>query len=86
MSRLAIAFLAFTAACGYQSIQPGHRGLRFDPHTGLSRELLSEGKHKLGVLCAFHDCGRIVDFDVTFSTQHEEIHTTSQEGLALDSR
>ncbi len=84
MSRIAIALALCTAACGYQSIQPGHRGLRFDPHTGLSREILSEGKYQLGTFCFLHDCGRIVDFDVTFSTQHQEIHTTSQEGLALD--
>ena len=44
---------------------------------------MPEGKHSLG-WCFLRDCGRIVDFDVTFSTKHEVLKTTSQEGLALD--
>jgi len=75
--------IVLVAACGYQSVQPGHRGLRFNPNAGLSREILPEGRYRLGWFCAFHDCGRIDDFDVTFSTKHEELNTTSQEGLAL---
>lgn len=76
--------LLFLAACSYQAIAPGHRGLAYDPHDGLKRDILLEGRHKLGMFCWFHACQSIVDFDVTFSTKHEEIHTTSQEGLALD--
>ncbi len=75
---------ALVPACAYQTVEPGHRGLRFDPSSGLQREILSEGKHKLGLFCFLHDCGRIEDFDVTFSTKHAELHATSQENLALD--
>jgi len=85
MNRLVMIVIgSAVAACGYQSVQPGHRGLRFDPHDGLRREVLPEGRHQLGWFCWFHECGRIDDFDVTFSTRHEELQTTSQEGLALD--
>ncbi len=87
MHRLFLIVIASSvAACGYQSVQPGHRGLRFDPHDGLRREVLPEGRHQLGWFCWFHDCGRIDDFDVTFSTRHEELSTTSQEGLAMNLR
>jgi regulator of protease activity HflC (stomatin/prohibitin superfamily) len=71
------------AACHYQTIEPGHLGLRYDPAVGLRRDIVPEGRHNLG-WCLFRDCGRIVDFDVTFSTKHESLKTTSQEGLALD--
>jgi hypothetical protein len=74
---------ATLGACGYQTVQPGHLGLRYDPGVGLRRDVVPEGKHNLG-WCLFRDCGRIVDFDVTFSTKHEDLKTTSQEGLALD--
>ncbi len=72
--------------CAYQSVQPGHRGLRYDPTDGLRRDLVPEGRHRLGWWCFLHDCGRIVDFDVTFSTKQEELRTTSAEGLAMDLR
>ncbi len=76
--------VAVIPACAYQTIASGHRGLRFEPHGGLQREILSEGKHQLGIFCFLHDCGGIEDFDVTFSTKHAELHTTSQDHLALD--
>jgi regulator of protease activity HflC (stomatin/prohibitin superfamily) len=82
--RSVIASLALASACTYQSVLPGHRGLRYDPSGGLARDIVPEGHHRLGWFCVFHDCGSIVDFDVTFSTKHEEIRTTSQEGLALE--
>jgi len=71
------------AACAYQTVEPGHLGLRYEAHGGLKRDNLPEGRYNLG-WCLWRDCGRIVDFDVTFSTHHEELKTTSQEGLALD--
>lgn len=71
--------------CGYQSIEPGHRGLRFEAKDGLKHDVIQPGKHNLG-WCFLRDCGRIDDFDVTYSTKKEEIHTASQEGLGLDLR
>ncbi len=74
---------ALASGCAYQTVQPGHLGLRYDPAVGLRRDVVPEGKHSLG-WCFLRDCGRIVDFDVTFSTKQEVLKTTSQEGLALD--
>lgn len=79
---LALAF-SVASGCAYQTVQPGHLGLRYDPAVGLRRDVVPEGKHSLG-WCFLRDCGRIVDFDVTFSTKQEVLKTTSQEGLALD--
>jgi regulator of protease activity HflC (stomatin/prohibitin superfamily) len=57
-------------------IEPGHRGLVFS-RGGLQQHILGEGRHRLGVT------DRVVDFDVTYSTRHEELNTTSSEGLAV---
>ena len=83
---LALALSASAlGGCAYQSVEPGHRGLRFEASAGLRPGVIPPGKHNLG-WCFLRDCGRIDDFDVTFSTRHEQIHTTSQEGLAMDLR
>lgn len=66
--------------CGGTVIEPGHRGLLFDPQKGgLQHEILAPGlQHASG--------GRIEDFDVTYSTRTEQLHVLSAEGLALDIR
>jgi regulator of protease activity HflC (stomatin/prohibitin superfamily) len=75
---------ALLSGCAYQTIEPGHRGLRFDPHGGgLGHETMQPGIHNLG-WCFVRDCGRIDDFDTTYSTRRETISTTSSEGLAMD--
>ena len=81
MKTLALALLA---ACSYQSVAPGHKALVYDPTGGLRRDIVGEGRHTMGHFCLFHACRSLVEFDVTFSTKHEEINTTSQEGLALE--
>jgi regulator of protease activity HflC (stomatin/prohibitin superfamily) len=64
--------------CGY-TIEPGHRGLYFDArHGGLRHDVLQPGWHRVGVF------SRVDDFDVTYSTRKEEIHTVSSEGLTMD--
>lgn len=79
-----IGVLAFAlSGCAYHVVEPGHRGLRFDSSEGLHHDVLQPGRHSLG-WCFIRDCGRVDDFDTTYSTKHEEIHTSSQEGLALD--
>jgi regulator of protease activity HflC (stomatin/prohibitin superfamily) len=66
------------AGCA-EVIEPGHRGLFFDPrHGGLQHEVLNEGRHWVGMY------GRLIDFDVTYAERTESIHTISAEGLAMD--
>jgi regulator of protease activity HflC (stomatin/prohibitin superfamily) len=75
--RSTIAVLMF-AAGGCATVEPGHRALMFDPHSGgLQREILREGRHWTGLF------GRLEDFDITYSTHSEDIQTTSSEGLQL---
>ncbi len=80
---LAAALLSTMSGCAFQTIEPGHRGLRFEASAGLRNKVLQPGKYNLG-WCFLRDCGRIDDFDTTYSTKKEQIHTVSQEGLALD--
>lgn len=80
-----VVLAALSSGCASQILEPGHRGLRFDPGVGLKHEVLQPGKHGLG-WCFLRDCGRIDDFDVTYSTRHEDLKTSSQEGLAMDLR
>ncbi len=80
---LALA-LACSTGCAYYTVNPGHRGLRFDPHEGgLHQKVLQPGIYSLG-WCFLRDCGDMNDFDVTFSTHKELVHTVSSEGLAMD--
>jgi hypothetical protein len=83
MTKLALLALLATTACSYQSVMPGHKALVYDPNGGLQREIVGEGRHTLGAFCGFHACRHLVDFDVTYSTSHAEIRTTSQDGLAM---
>jgi hypothetical protein len=72
---VAVAVLA-TAGC-YAIVEPGHRGLLFNPrYGGLQHEVLGPGRHKVGLW------GRIEDFDVTYSTGRETLHAEIAEGAA----
>ena len=74
----AMALVACTAGCG-AVIEPGHRGLLFDPHNGgLHHEVLTPGYYRMGL------SGRIEDFDVTYSTRRETLHAITAEGLQVD--
>jgi regulator of protease activity HflC (stomatin/prohibitin superfamily) len=79
---LAIAVLLIGCR-SFHSIDTGHLGLRYLPNGGLQRQTMHEGRQELGWLCWLHDCGKIIDFDVTFSTKHEEIHATSSDNLPM---
>ena len=73
------------SGCATTLVEPGHRGLYFAPSDGgLSREVLPPGKYKLGWCFIYCTSNRVDDFDVTFSTKTERIHTNSVEGLDLD--
>ena len=62
-ARGTVACCAFTlllgavTGCGGATIQPGHRGLLFDPDRGLGHEVLAPGYHSL------RGSARIDDFD-----------------------
>jgi regulator of protease activity HflC (stomatin/prohibitin superfamily) len=73
---LGLVFLAMCVGCAGTIIEPGHRGLVFDPkHGGLQHEVLQPGYHS--------GTARIDDFDVTYSTRTEELHVQTAEGLQL---
>jgi regulator of protease activity HflC (stomatin/prohibitin superfamily) len=78
-----LALLATNAtACATATIEPGHRGLYFAPSGGgLNREVLQPGKYRLGWCFVYCTSNRVDDFDVTYSTRTESIHTQSLEGL-----
>lgn len=72
------------AGCYRQSVDPGQRGLRYDPHNGgVKPEVLQPGLHSLGN-CFLRDCGYIETYDVTYQTRKESIFTPSSEGLSMD--
>ena len=84
MRSIAFLLLMCTTGCAYYTVNPGHRGLRFDPHQGgLNQSVLQPGLYSMG-WCVLRDCGTVDDFDVTFSTRKEVIHTVSSEGLPMD--
>jgi len=90
MKRVAIGCVTLTmamvgtAGCATTLVEPGHRGLYFAPNAGgLHREVLPPGKYPLGWCFLYCTSNRIDDFDVTYSTRTEDVHTKSVEGLEL---
>ena len=74
---LATAVVAMSG-CAY-TIEPGHRGMIFNARRGgLQHDVLGPGRYITGVY------GRMEDFDVTYSTREEELHTIDVDGLAMD--
>lgn len=76
-----------TTGCAGSLVQPGHRGLYFDPvNGGIQHEVLQPGWYRTA--CPFWTpdakCPRVDDFDVTYSTSKEQLHTISAEGLPLE--
>jgi regulator of protease activity HflC (stomatin/prohibitin superfamily) len=86
----AVAAASILSGCGTGAlVEPGHRGLFFDPRdpkNALKHEVLPPGYYALPTMCKRLKCPRVDDFDVTFSTKREELTTNSQEGLALNMR
>jgi regulator of protease activity HflC (stomatin/prohibitin superfamily) len=71
------SLLLLLGGCG-AVIEPGHRGLLFDPRRGgVQHEVLGPGYYRVG------PWAHVEDFDVTFSTKKEDLHTISTEGLAM---
>jgi regulator of protease activity HflC (stomatin/prohibitin superfamily) len=77
--------LASLTGCAGTTVEPGHRGLLFDPkHGGLQHEVLPPGHHRHGSCILSSACARVDDFDVTYSRKLEALQTNSTEGLGLD--
>jgi prohibitin 2 len=84
---VALGALTVGTGCAGATIQPGHRALYFDPaNGGIRHEVLQPGWYRTA--CPFwtpdSKCPRVDDFDVTYTTSKEEVHTLSAEGLPLD--
>jgi regulator of protease activity HflC (stomatin/prohibitin superfamily) len=87
LSLVALSALTMGTGCGGALVQPGHRAIYFDPSNGgIQHEVLQPGWYRTP--CAFwvpeNRCPRVDDFDVTYSTAKEELHTLSKEGLGLE--
>jgi len=78
MRNLLLATVMVLSGCAY-TIEPGHRGMIFNARRGgLQHDVLGPGRYIVGVY------GRMEDFDVTYSTREEELHTIDVDGLAMD--
>jgi hypothetical protein len=74
--------IVFASGCAGTIVQPGHRGLMFDPKEGgLKHEVLQPGYYSLRSCFMSTVCSRIDDFDVTYATKKETIEATTSEGL-----
>jgi len=79
--RWIVILIIASSGCG-AVIEPGHRGLMFKPHSGgLQHDVLGPGWWHLPGIGA-----RMDDFDVTYSTQKEQLHVVSKEGAEMDVR
>jgi regulator of protease activity HflC (stomatin/prohibitin superfamily) len=75
------------SGCTYALVEPGHRGLLFEPTGGIKHEVLGPGNYHLNTFCFLQAaCARVDDFDVTFSTHKEAISVVSSEGLKMTAR
>ncbi len=81
----ALAASSILTGCVHAAVvQPGHRGILFDPMFGLKHEVLAPGYYHLANSCKEMKCPRVDDFDVTYSTAKEQVRAHSTEGLGLD--
>src|SRR5580692_5547159 len=81
----ALAASSILTGCTHAAVvQPGHRGILFDPMNGLKHEVLPPGYYHLANGCKAMKCPRGDDFDVTYSTSKEHVQAHSSEGLGLD--
>jgi regulator of protease activity HflC (stomatin/prohibitin superfamily) len=84
LAALAAGSILSTGCVHAALVQPGHRGILFDPTTGLKHEVLPPGYYHLAGMCKELKCPRVDDFDVTYSTSKEQVKAHSSEGLGLD--
>ncbi len=82
-----IGLMTAMTGCAGTLVEPGHRALLFDPaNGGIQHEVLQPGWYRTacGAFTPANKCPRVDDFDVTYSTATEDVHTLSMEGLPLD--
>jgi hypothetical protein len=74
------AILGLTcSACAGAVIEPGHRGLMFDPKGGgLRHEILVPGYHRLA------SGARIEDYSVIYETRAVAVRATTADGIAIE--
>jgi prohibitin 2 len=84
LAALAAGSILTTGCVHAALVQPGHRGILFDPMSGLKHEVLPPGYYHLANSCKAMKCPRVDDFDVTYSTSKEIVKAHSNEGLGLD--
>src|SRR5271166_4620616 len=94
MRRFSITGLSIVAlgavlstGCAGALVEPGHRALLFDPSNGgIQHEVLQPGWYRMA--CPFfipdNKCPRVDDFDVTYTTTKEQLHTLSSDPLPLE--
>lgn len=74
-----------SSGCAGTVVEPGHRGLLFDPKAGgLHHDILAPGYYRLDSCFLRWVCPRIDQFDVSYSTHKEEIQAASKEGLGMN--
>jgi len=83
---LICAGLLFTLmGCGGAVVEPGHRGILFDPKAGgLRPEVLRPGYYPISSCFMRWVCPRIDEFDISYTTHKEDIIATSSEGLVME--
>jgi regulator of protease activity HflC (stomatin/prohibitin superfamily) len=84
---VAAGALTLGTGCAGALVQPGHRGIFFDPSSGgIQHEVLQPGWYRTACPLWEPDnkCPRVDDFDVTYSTAKEQVHSLSAEKLPLD--
>ncbi len=87
MKQLLICAALICVGCGGAVVEPGHRGLLFDPKAGGNRhEILAPGYYKLDACFLRWVCPRIDQFDITYQTHKEDIQTVSAEGLIMNTK
>jgi prohibitin 2 len=87
LSFVALGALTMGTGCAGALVQPGHRALYFDPvNGGIQHEVLQPGWYRTAcpVWTPDNKCPRVDDFDVTYSTAKEPLHTLSLEKLPLE--
>jgi hypothetical protein len=84
LGALAAGSIMSTGCVHATLVQPGHRGILFDPTSGLKHDVLAPGYYRLAGMCKEMKCPRVDDFDVTYSTSKEQVKAHSSEGLGLD--
>src|SRR5262249_12540336 len=87
LSFISIAALTTMTGCAGALVEPGHRGLYFDPSNGgIQHEVLAPGWYRTpcSAFSPSNPRPRLDDLDVTHSTAKEEVKSLSAEKLPVE--